>query len=120
MTIDDLQRALFYILECTILRWHIAKASLQHAKSGAQTGGRARKERDRIAAHAPSVSRLVVPISALLMTNDTTSVFVEVADWAFERRTVEIANQEGATSVIKSGVEPGERVVVRGGVRLND
>jgi membrane fusion protein, heavy metal efflux system len=69
---------------------------------------------------APSVSRLVVPTSALLMTNDTTSVFVEVADWAFERRAVEIANQEGATSVIKSGVDPGERVVVRGGVRLND
>jgi cobalt-zinc-cadmium efflux system membrane fusion protein len=69
---------------------------------------------------APAVSRLVVPTSALLMTNDTTSVFVEVADWAFERRNVEIANQEGATAVIKSGLQSGDRVVVKGGVRLND
>jgi cobalt-zinc-cadmium efflux system membrane fusion protein len=69
---------------------------------------------------APPMPRLVVPTSALLMTNDTTSVFVEVADWAFERRTVEIANQEGATAVIRSGLSPGDRVVVKGGVRLND
>jgi cobalt-zinc-cadmium efflux system membrane fusion protein len=69
---------------------------------------------------APAISRLMVPTSALLMTNDTTSVFVEVADWAFERRTVEIANQEGATAVIRSGLSPGDRVVVKGGVRLND
>jgi cobalt-zinc-cadmium efflux system membrane fusion protein len=69
---------------------------------------------------APAISRLVVPTSALLMTSDTTSVFVEVADWAFERRNVEIEAQEGATAVIKSGLGPGDRVVVRGGVRLND
>ena len=47
---------------------------------------------------APSVSRLIVPTSALLMTNDKTSVFVEVAEWAFERRDVEIAYQEGSDS----------------------
>jgi membrane fusion protein, heavy metal efflux system len=69
---------------------------------------------------APAMARLVVPTSALLMTNDTTSVFVEVAEWAFERRNVEIEAQEGATAVIKSGLRPGDRVVVRGGVRLND
>ena len=38
---------------------------------------------------APPVSQLIVPTSALLMTNDRTSVFVEVSDWAFERRNVE-------------------------------
>ena len=43
--------------------------------------------------------------SSLLMTNDHTSVFVEVADWAFERREVEIAYQEGANAAIKSGQE---------------
>jgi cobalt-zinc-cadmium efflux system membrane fusion protein len=69
---------------------------------------------------APSASRLIVPTSALLMTNDRTSVFVEVSDWAFERRDVEIAYQEGATVAIKTGIRPGERVVVKGGVRLND
>jgi cobalt-zinc-cadmium efflux system membrane fusion protein len=69
---------------------------------------------------APSIMRIMVPNSALLMTNDRTSVFVEVASWAFERRDVEIAYQEGAAAAIKSGLEPGERVVVKGGVRLND
>jgi membrane fusion protein, heavy metal efflux system len=69
---------------------------------------------------APSIMRIMVPNSALLMTNDRTSVFVEVASGAFERRDVEIAYQEGAAAAIKSGLEPGERVVVKGGVRLND
>ena len=69
---------------------------------------------------APSVTRLMLPTSALTMTNDRTSVFVEVAEWAFERRNVEIAYQEGATVAIKSGIKPGERVVVKGAVRLND
>jgi membrane fusion protein, heavy metal efflux system len=69
---------------------------------------------------APPMSRLTVPTSALLMTNDRTSVFVEVSDWAFERRNVEIAYQEGATVAIKAGIRPGERVVVKGAVRLND
>ena len=69
---------------------------------------------------APSQSRLMVPTSALLFTNDKTSVFAEVSDWAFERRDVEIAYQEGATVAIKSGLRPGDRIVVKGGVRLND
>jgi membrane fusion protein, heavy metal efflux system len=69
---------------------------------------------------APSSSRLVVPTSALLMTNDHTNVFVEVGDWAFERREIEVGYQEGTDAAVKSGLRPGERVVVRGGVRLND
>ncbi len=69
---------------------------------------------------APSVLRIVVPTSALLMNNDSTSVFVEVAPWTFQRRDVEIDYQEGEGAIIKSGVNPGERVIVKGGVRLND
>jgi cobalt-zinc-cadmium efflux system membrane fusion protein len=69
---------------------------------------------------APSESRLMVPTSALVMTNDRTSIFVEVAEWAFERRDIEIAYQEGATVAIKSGLQPGQRIVVKGAVRLND
>jgi membrane fusion protein, heavy metal efflux system len=69
---------------------------------------------------APTVPRLMVPTAALLMTNDTTSVFVEVSDWAFERRNIEIAYQEGAAVAIKSGLRAGDRVVVKGAVRLND
>jgi membrane fusion protein, heavy metal efflux system len=69
---------------------------------------------------APMVPRLIVPTSALLLSNDRTSVFVEVASWAFERRDVVTDYQEGDTAAIRSGLNPGERVVVKGGVVLND
>jgi cobalt-zinc-cadmium efflux system membrane fusion protein len=69
---------------------------------------------------APPVARVTVPTSALLMTNDKTSVFVEVAEWAFERRDVEVAYQEGPTAAVKAGLKAGERIVVKGAVRLND
>jgi multidrug efflux pump subunit AcrA (membrane-fusion protein) len=54
------------------------------------------------------------------MTNDRTSVFVEVESWAFERRNVEISYQEGTATAVKSGLRTGDRVVVKGAVRLND
>ncbi|MBV8665512.1 MAG: efflux RND transporter periplasmic adaptor subunit [Burkholderiaceae bacterium] len=67
---------------------------------------------------------LAVPSSALLMNNDSTTVFVETAPWTFERRTVELGQEdgpEGRTTVrILSGLKTGERVIVRGGVLLND
>jgi cobalt-zinc-cadmium efflux system membrane fusion protein len=69
---------------------------------------------------APPVTRITVPNAALLMTNERTSVFVEVESWAFERRVVETAYQEGTETAIKSGLAPGDRVVVKGAVRLND
>lgn len=69
---------------------------------------------------APTMSRLIVPTSALLMANDSTTVFVEVAPWAFERREVEVDYQEANGAVIKTGVKAGERVIVKGGVLLND
>jgi membrane fusion protein, heavy metal efflux system len=69
---------------------------------------------------APPVTRITVPNGALLMTNDRTSVFVEVDNWAFERRDIEIAYQEGTTTALRSGLQPGDRVVVKGAVRLND
>jgi membrane fusion protein, heavy metal efflux system len=69
---------------------------------------------------APSMSRLVVPTSALLMSNDRTSVFAEVEPWTFERRDVATEYEEGNTAVIKSGLDPGQRVIVKGGVVFND
>ena len=65
-------------------------------------------------------SRVVVPASALLMNNDRTSVFVETAPWTFERRSVEPLLQESANVAILSGLEPGEQVVIKGGILIND
>lgn len=65
-------------------------------------------------------SRVVLPSSALLMNNDRTTVFVAVAPWTFERRIVDPELEEGASVGIRSGVDPGDQVVVRGGILLND
>jgi cobalt-zinc-cadmium efflux system membrane fusion protein len=70
--------------------------------------------------NGPSQSHVVLPSSSLLMNNDRTSVFVATAPWTFERRTVELQLEEGRTVAIRSGVSPGEQVVVRGGILLND
>jgi cobalt-zinc-cadmium efflux system membrane fusion protein len=65
-------------------------------------------------------SQVVLPSSALLMNNDRTSVFVATAPWTFERRTVEPQLEEGSSVAIRSGVQAGEQVVVKGGILLND
>lgn len=65
-------------------------------------------------------SLVVVPSSALLMNNDRTSVFVATAPWTFERRTVDAQLEEGATVAIRSGVNAGDQVLVKGAILLND
>jgi cobalt-zinc-cadmium efflux system membrane fusion protein len=64
--------------------------------------------------------QVTVPTSALLMNNDRISVFVETAPWTFERRAVDARLEEGTQAVIESGLKAGERVVVAGGILLND
>jgi cobalt-zinc-cadmium efflux system membrane fusion protein len=61
-----------------------------------------------------------VPQSALLMNNDSLSVMVEVRPWVFERRAVKIGDETDTAARVLSGLAPGERVVVKGGVLLND
>jgi cobalt-zinc-cadmium efflux system membrane fusion protein len=65
-------------------------------------------------------SLIVLPSSALLMNNDRTSVFVATAPWTFERRSVETQLEEGSSVAIRSGVQAGEQVLVKGGILLND
>ncbi len=61
-----------------------------------------------------------LPPSALIMVNDTLSVFVERAPWQFERRVVETGSEDGQGVRVLKGLRAGERVIVRGGVLLND
>jgi cobalt-zinc-cadmium efflux system membrane fusion protein len=65
-------------------------------------------------------TQVVVPTSALLMNNDRTTLFVETGDWVFERRVVDLTLEEGLEVAVSSGVKPGEQVVVKGGILLND
>jgi len=68
----------------------------------------------------PKQDQVILPSSALLMNNDRTSVFVATAPWTFERRTVDPQLEEGPSVAIRSGVQAGEQVVVKGGILLND
>ena len=68
----------------------------------------------------PKETMPVVPTTALILKNDGDRVFVEVAPWTFEPRAVEISSQQGKDALVKTGVKAGERVVVKGGVLLND
>ena len=65
-------------------------------------------------------AQLVVPTSSLLMNNDSTTVFVEIAPWTFERRKIDIGYEADKTVSILGGVTSGDRIVVAGGVLLND
>ncbi len=68
----------------------------------------------------PEAAQISVPGSALLMNNDHTTIFVEVAPWTFERRSVEIGFDEGERVHIVQGLTPGQRIIVKGAVLLND
>jgi cobalt-zinc-cadmium efflux system membrane fusion protein len=68
----------------------------------------------------PVQTRAVVPTTALVMKDDSDRVYVEVEPWTFEPRPVEVDFQQGDQAIIKSGLRAGERIVVKGGVLLND
>ena len=65
-------------------------------------------------------TQVVLPSSSLLMNNDRTSVFVATAPWTFERRAVDPLLEDGPSVAIRSGVQAGEQVVIKGGILLND
>jgi cobalt-zinc-cadmium efflux system membrane fusion protein len=69
---------------------------------------------------AGSSGAVYVPQSALLMNNDVTSVLVEVRPWVFQRRPVQIGDETENAVHVLSGLSAGDRVVVKGGVLLND
>jgi cobalt-zinc-cadmium efflux system membrane fusion protein len=69
---------------------------------------------------APKQMVSIVPLSALLLRDETDRVFVEVEPWVFEARRVETRYQEGDQAAVAHGLKNGERIVVKGGVLLND
>ena len=75
-------------------------------------------------ANATFLARLqkvpVVPTKALVLRNESDQVFVEVEPWVFEPRRVDVAFQQGDQAIVARGLKAGDRVVVKGGVLLND
>jgi cobalt-zinc-cadmium efflux system membrane fusion protein len=63
---------------------------------------------------------ILVPLTAIVQGGFDARAFVEVAPWAFEPRIVTLGPQVGERIEVVAGLKPGERVVVRDGVLLND
>jgi len=61
-----------------------------------------------------------VPQSALMMNNDSLSVLCELSPWVFQRRAVVTGDENGDTVTVVTGLKAGDRVVVKGGVLLNE
>lgn len=64
--------------------------------------------------------QISVPPSALLMNNDEVTVFVEVKPNTYVRKTVTLGSEDENNVQILSGLAPTDRVVISGGVLLND
>jgi cobalt-zinc-cadmium efflux system membrane fusion protein len=63
---------------------------------------------------------VTAPTSALILKDDAMQVFAEVAPWVFEPRKVQTGIDQGERTAILSGLQPGQRIVVKGAVLLND
>lgn len=65
-----------------------------------------------------NTQELTVPTTALVLVGDHTTVFVQVAPNTYEQRAVVTGEQQGLRTIIKSGVQVGEKVLVREGALL--
>ena len=61
---------------------------------------------------------LTIPTTALVMSGDHTTVFVQVAENTYEQRPVMTGEQQGDRTIIKSGVQAGDKVLIREGALL--
>lgn len=64
--------------------------------------------------------KITVPQSALLMNNEQITVFVEIKPHTYVRKVVELGSENDTDVQIVSGLNPSDRVIVSGGVLLND
>lgn len=72
----------------------------------------------RIQINQPNV--IMIPVSSILMNDDTTSVFVESSAWSFIRRDIEIGLEDGDMVRVLAGLNENERIIIDGGVLIND
>ncbi len=68
----------------------------------------------------PQPNQVMIPLSAILMNNDTTSVYVETSPWCFQARDVQLGAEDGDKVRVLSGLTAGERIVESGGIFIND
>jgi cobalt-zinc-cadmium efflux system membrane fusion protein len=62
----------------------------------------------------------IIPTTALIQKNERDRVFIEVEQWIFEARPVTVGFPQDDQTVVVSGLNIGERIVVMGGALLED
>jgi cobalt-zinc-cadmium efflux system membrane fusion protein len=67
---------------------------------------------------APRADALTVPESALLEEQGTFFVYVQTGGESFEKREVQLGTRDGQRAQLRSGVQPGERIVTKGGYQI--
>lgn len=63
---------------------------------------------------------IVLPLTTIIQNGFDSIVFVETAPWQFEPRILKLGAQIGNKVEVLSGLKANERVVVKGGIILND
>lgn len=63
---------------------------------------------------------IVAPMTAIVQSGFASRVFVETRPWVFAAREVRLGAQNGEQVEVLAGLKEGERIVVKGGVLLND
>jgi cobalt-zinc-cadmium efflux system membrane fusion protein len=61
---------------------------------------------------------LTVPTTALVLAGDKTTVFVQISANTYEQRPVTTGEQIGQRTVIKNGLQVGDKVLIREGALL--
>ena len=74
----------------------------------------------RVVLHGDAHPAVVVPATALVQSGFKTLVFVELSPWVFEAREVKAGPVNEGRAEVLEGLKPGERIVVKDGVLLND
>jgi membrane fusion protein, heavy metal efflux system len=68
----------------------------------------------------PKETLPIIPATALIQRNERDWVFVEIEQWTFEARPVNVGFPLDDRTVVVSGLNVGERIVVIGGALLED
>jgi len=74
----------------------------------------------RAAFSGPMHQRIVLPLTAVIQKGFDSIVFVEASPWEFEAHIVRLGEQNHSRVEVVSGLKAGERVVMTGGIALND
>jgi len=69
---------------------------------------------------AKAHSGLLVPLTAVVQRGFYARVYVETQPWRFEPRVVQLGSRVGESVELLSGLEAGERIVVKDAVMLDD